>query len=165
MTIQDIGSIGELVAAIATVITLAYLAMQVRSARDTAADTNRLNRANNVMGIATVLATHPDVLRSLSKAEGVTPYFESYAEKFDIDEGEAGAVNWMHCYTFWMHWGQYSSSTSPEDLAEIANVVSEYYRNPAVRFSWDHSPYAKPMLDRRFVEFVEDAIKAKEDAA
>lgn len=145
-------------------IALVYLAMQVRSARDAAADTNRLNRANNVMGVAVVLATHPDVLRSLSKAEGVTPYFESYAKKFDLDVDEAGAVNWLHCYSFWMHWGQYSSSTSPEDLEEIANVVSVYYRNPAVRFSWDHSPYAKPMLDQRFVEFVEHAIKAKEDA-
>lgn len=30
MTIQDLGSLGELIAAIATVITLAYLAMQIR---------------------------------------------------------------------------------------------------------------------------------------
>ena len=30
MTIQDLGSIGELIAAIATVVTLAYLALQIR---------------------------------------------------------------------------------------------------------------------------------------
>ena len=30
MTIQDLGSIGELVAAIATIATLAYLAIQIR---------------------------------------------------------------------------------------------------------------------------------------
>jgi len=61
-----------------------------------------------------------------------------------------------------MHWGQFSSSTSPEDLAEIENVVSGYYRNPAVRHSWDHSPYGKPLLDHRFVEFVENAIADRE---
>ena len=31
MTIQDLGSVGELVAAIATVVTLVYLAIQIRS--------------------------------------------------------------------------------------------------------------------------------------
>jgi hypothetical protein len=43
MTLQDIGSIGELVAAIATVITLVYLAVQIRQgtqvARSTQSDT------------------------------------------------------------------------------------------------------------------------------
>ena len=34
MTIQDLGSIGELIAAVATLATLAYLAVQVRSARN-----------------------------------------------------------------------------------------------------------------------------------
>lgn len=38
MTIQDLGSIGELTAAVATVVTLAYLAIQIRT-------TNRLARA------------------------------------------------------------------------------------------------------------------------
>ena len=42
MTIQDLGSVGELVAAIATVATLAYLALQIRQS----------NRSNQLMVVA-----------------------------------------------------------------------------------------------------------------
>ena len=158
------GAIGEIVGALAVVVTLGYLAVQVRSAREVAADSNRLNRTNNVLGMALALATHPDLLRNMNKAQGITPYYESYAEQFDLDADQAGSVDWVHCHTFWMHWGQYSSSTSPGDLDEIANIVSGFYRNPAVRYSWDHSPFAKPMLDPNFVEFVEHVLKTKERA-
>ena len=42
MTLQDIGSIGELVAAIATVITLVYLAVQIRQGTQVARSTQSL---------------------------------------------------------------------------------------------------------------------------
>ena len=163
MNWEAAGAIGEIVGAVAVVATLGYLAIQVRAAKDAAADTNRLNRANSVMNTAAMLIANPNVVRGMNQAEGRTSYFESYADQFGLDAEQAGAVSWVHCYTFWMHWGQYSSSTSPEDLAEIENVVGEYYRNPAVRFSWDHNPFAKPMLDPRFVRFVEHAISAREE--
>ncbi len=129
MNWEAAGAIGEIVGALAVVVTLGYLAMQVRSAREAAADTNRLNRANNVMDIALALATHPDLARNLANAEGITPYSESYAEMFDLDAEQAGSVDWVHCHTFWMHWGQYSSSTSPGDLDEIANVAASIQRS------------------------------------
>ena len=163
MNWEAAGAIGEIVGALAVVATLGYLAIQVRWAKNAAADTNRLNRANNVMNTAAMLVANPDVLRGLNQAEGRTSYFESYAAKFGLDAEQAGAVSWVHCYTFWMHWGQFSSSTNAEDIAELENVVAEYYRNPAVRFSWDYNPYAKPMLDQRFVRFVEQAIAGREE--
>jgi len=54
VTIQDLGSINELVAAIATIITLAYLARQIRaSARATALESIRVEAAS---GEAALLA-------------------------------------------------------------------------------------------------------------
>jgi len=54
VTIQDLGSIGELLAAVATIATLAYLAIQIRNstqaARATAAD--RATAASNQVNVA-----------------------------------------------------------------------------------------------------------------
>ena len=54
MTIQELGSIGELIAAIATVATLAYLAAQIRGARQVMrAESRRAgNRENTLLAIA-----------------------------------------------------------------------------------------------------------------
>jgi hypothetical protein len=43
-------------------------------------------------------------------------------------------------------------------MAELTNLVSTFYQIPAVRYSWDHSPYAKPILDPEFVEFVDNTL-------
>jgi hypothetical protein len=48
VTIQDLGSIGELVAAVATVATLFYLALQIRGSTRVA----RSEAAQNVIGSA-----------------------------------------------------------------------------------------------------------------
>jgi hypothetical protein len=61
MTIQDLGSIGEMIAAVATIITLLYLAIQLRAS-------NRLARAS------TSRAPNSD-LNAINSAFGVDPVF------------------------------------------------------------------------------------------
>ncbi len=63
VTIQDLGSLGELVAAIATVATLIYLAIQIRAS-------NRLARAG-------ASRTPNSDLNSLNAAFGTNPTFRA----------------------------------------------------------------------------------------
>ena len=158
MNWDAVGAVGEILGAIAVVLTLGYLARQVHFARETAADTNRLNRANGVTEMLLAGVTNSELLSSVAKSHAHTLYHKAYAEEFDLDPDEAGRSDWYHCYFFWLHWGQYSSSTTPQDLAEITNIVTGWYQIPAVRYSWDHSPFAKPSLDPTFVDFVEDVL-------
>lgn len=51
MSLQDVGSIGELVAAIATVATLVYLAIQVRHNSQAMARSNELAQAGSIQSI------------------------------------------------------------------------------------------------------------------
>ncbi|MDH4017233.1 MAG: hypothetical protein OEV20_07840 [Actinomycetota bacterium] len=53
MTIQDFGSIGELIGAVATVATLAYLAIQIK---DNTRITKAESRRNNYSGVSLALA-------------------------------------------------------------------------------------------------------------
>ena len=65
MTIEDLGSIGELVAAIATIATLAYLAIQIRGS--TLVSKSEANRASRVEATANVrlIAGDEDLARIL----------------------------------------------------------------------------------------------------
>jgi hypothetical protein len=51
LTIQDLGSIGELVAALATLVTLAYLAMQVRQAKREFHESSQRARTEFTVGL------------------------------------------------------------------------------------------------------------------
>ena len=69
MTIQELGSIGELVAALATVATLAYLATQIRYARLAASDTSRQNRAESVREMMLTVVNNEAYRVALYKAD------------------------------------------------------------------------------------------------
>jgi hypothetical protein len=153
-----VGAVGEVLGALAVVLTLGYLARQVHFARETAADANRLNRANGVTEMVLATATNTELLNSISKSHGLAPFHEAYAAQLGTTPDEAARSDFFHVYYFWLHWGNFASITSPKDMAELTNVVSTFYQIPAVRYSWEHSPYAKPILDPEFVEFVESTL-------
>ena len=70
MSIQDLGSIGELIAALATLATLLYLARQIRQSNSLARAQTRermVEQASNEVYKGFV--EHPDILRSLYKEE------------------------------------------------------------------------------------------------
>ena len=158
VSIQELGSLGELIAAIATVVTLIYLAGQLRQNNQATADTNRLNRANGVTQMLIEVVGNPELMEGIARSHGVEAYYRGYAETIGVSVEEAARVDWWHLYYFWLHWGQYASSTTEEDLRELANVVRAFYSAPAVDYSWRHSPFARPMLDPTFVAFVEKVL-------
>lgn len=162
MNWDAIGAIGELVGAAAVVITLLYVAAQIRVAKSVAVDANRLNRSNGVIQATLELIRNEELRETTSIAWGTENYYDEFGQRFGISTKEATRLDYFHQYWFWLHWGQYSSNNSDEDLEELRNLVANFYTNPAIRHSWDHSPWAKPTLDKSFVEFV-DSVLAKGD--
>ncbi len=160
MNWDAIGAIGEILGALAVVLTLAYLAGQVRVARSAAADTSRLTRVQGVREQLLATANNDDVLESTVIAYRADPYYERFGETFSLSPMAAARLDFMHQAWFWLHWGHFSSTNDPRDLDELAHVISGFYTVPAVRYSWDHSPFGKPYLDSSFVAFVEEALAA-----
>ena len=66
MTIQDLGSIGELIAALATVATLAYLAVQIRRSDSTARAQSRQTLIDTWSSTNWKLASDPRMLRAFA---------------------------------------------------------------------------------------------------
>ena len=101
---------------------------------------------------------NPELRNSITKSHGLASFYEASAEELAISPDEASYTDWFNNYYFWLHWGQYSSSTTPADLAELSNIVTAFYQTPAVRYSWDHRPFGKPNLDPEFVTFADRTL-------
>ena len=79
MTIQDLGSIGELIAAFATIATLVYLATQIKQSKEQIAQSNSLARFNAVRDVMDqfnelnkLVVTDASLREVLEKSEGLT---------------------------------------------------------------------------------------------
>ena len=163
MNWDAIGAIGAILSGMAVVITLAYLAIQVRHARLMAADVNRHFRAEGVGEMLRTIATIPGLAHLWVKACQVEPAYKTIGKDLDISVDEAARVDFVGLYWMWLHWGQYASITTPEDLAELEHVISEVYSVPPVSVSWQRSPFSKNMLDDSFVRFVDQVLEKKKE--
>ena len=162
MNWDAIGAVGEILGALAVVMTLAYLARQVKYAKAEATDTNRLNRANGVQVMQLALATNKELSDAVANSHGMHGYYQEFAKELSISPDDAARCDWVHNYYFWLHWGQFSSTLDDEGLAELENMVSNFYLVPAVRFTWDNSPYGKTIFEQGFVDFVYGIIESAE---
>ena len=162
MNWEAIGAVGELLGATVVVITLIYLAMQVKSAKLTAIDANRLARAKGVtdMQLAYLSNKNWDARAAVYKVNGVYSYYEKFAADMSLSVEHACDADVENIYWFWLHWGQFSSQNSPEDLEELAYTIGIFYQLPVMQYSWKNSPWAKPLLGAMFIEFVEQSVKA-----
>ena len=158
MNWDAIGAIGEIMGGLVVIATLVYLARQTRSAQQATADANRLNRANGVTAMALAGVQDSDMVDAIAEAHGLDPYYEAFAQEFGISLSSAKRADWYHIYYFWLHWGQFASSTTDSDQSELQNIISSWYAIPVVRYSWDHSRFAKPILDPPFIAFVDDVL-------
>ncbi len=159
MNWEAISAIGEITGAIAVVITLGYFALQIRSARETAADTNRLQRSNGVREIMLATMASRDVRAAIEHALGTSSLHEKFASELEVTHDEANIAHWLLLSWFWLHWGQYASTTTQKDIDELKNVVKIFYSNPGVHKIWSNSPFAKPALESDFVNFVEEVLR------
>ena len=158
MNWEAIGALGEIVGALAVVLTLAYLAIQVRHAKEAAADTNRLERSKGVRDMMLASAADSGLRENLTKGLQLSDYYDEIASNLNMSSDEAASFDWAMLYWFWLHWGQYASTTKESDVEELRNVISGFYRNPGVRVCWEKSPWARPVLEKDFVNFVDEIL-------
>ena len=158
MNWEAIGALGEIVGALAVVLTLAYLAIQVRHAKEAAADTNRLERSKGVRDMMLASAADSGFRENLTKGLQLSDYYNEIASNLNMSSDEAASFDWAMLYWFWLHWGQYASTTKESDVEELRNVISGFYRNPGVRVCWEKSPWARPVLEKDFVNFVDEIL-------
>ena len=92
---------------------------------------------------------------------GVGKRAKELSTRLGISADEASRVDMYASYWFWLHWGQYASSTSDEDINELENLVNTFYRFPFMQACWELSPAAKPILDPKFVAFVDNVLADK----
>lgn len=158
MNWEAIGALGEIVGALAVVLTLAYLAIQVRHAKAAATDTNRLERSKGVRDMMLASAADSGLRENLTKGLQLSDYYNEIASNLNMSSDEAASFDWAMLYWFWLHWGQYASTTKESDVEELRNVISGFYRNPGVRVCWEKSPWARPVLEKDFVNFVDEIL-------
>ena len=150
-------SIAEVVGAFGVIASLIYVARQVRASQATAADSNRLNRANGVRESMLAVATNDELRKSLYTAYGFDEHIDKMAAELNLSVDDAARTDAHNAYYFWLHWGQFTSTTDEDDLNELRRVI-RFYLSPAFRYSWENSPLAKQTLDPRFVTFVETTL-------
>jgi len=160
MNWEAIGAIGEIVGALAVVVTLIYLAHQVRHAKNASADTNRLERSKGVREMFMDSAMDKDLRDTLTKGFLTSDYYDDLSSKLNLSPQEAATFDWAMLYWFWLHWGQYTSTTSESDMEELRHIVGTFYRHPSVRLCWETSPWARPILEEEFVKFVDEILAA-----
>jgi len=159
MTIQDWGSIGEMVSAIAVVVTLAYLPTQIRYARLTATDASRWGRADGVRDILIAIAGNAEARRAWAKAdENSAGRLENLSQRLRITPDEADLVWNMCCCWAFLHWAQFRSMKTTEDQRELENLISTFYSRPPMSTVWKHDSYLKALLDPGFVTWIEDVL-------
>ena len=158
MNWEAIGAIGDFVGAFAVIITLAYLAVQVRHAKDVAADTNRLERSKGVRDMMLATALDKNFSETIKNGLKLSDYHEKIGVELSMPMDEAASFEWAMLYWFWLHWGQYASTTKASDIEELRNLISEFYCNTGVSTCWEKSPFAKPVLEKDFVNFVDEIL-------
>ena len=165
MTLEQSAYLAELVGVFAIVVTLAYLAVQVRQSRLAAADVTRHYRTAGVTEMVLACSTNPSLGKLMVKAAGTEPTYQAIGEDLNISVDEAIQIDMWSLYWMWLHWGQFASINTPQDLAELEHLVAEFYSVPPVSVSWQRSPLGRPLLDERFVRFVDGALEKKKQHA
>lgn len=155
MNWEAIAAFADFLAAIGVIASLIYVAQQVRASQTTAADTNRLRRTEGVCEMMHSFAVNDDLRNSLISSNKLEPAYERMASELDITYDEAARADFVSSYWFWLHWGQYSSTTDEADLEELRNVMKTYVDLPSLAYSWENSFVAKAALAPEFVDFVD----------
>ncbi|MGR8949135.1 MAG: hypothetical protein ACU84Q_13890 [Gammaproteobacteria bacterium] len=159
MNWDALGAIGELIGAIAVVATLVYLALQIRFSRIGAADISRHSRANGVRENLLAMSSDPLLRKNWVAASGLKDEYGRLSESLNTDIDGAFQIDFMCQSWMWLHWGQFSSTTTEDDLEELGHLIGMFYSNPPMSICWNESPFEKGMLEPRFVEFVNQAVE------
>ena len=148
MTIQDLGSIGELIAAIATVATLGYLAIQIRQS----SRVNRLalqeNYVSGLTGIFASIFSDPEVHR-LWRLGMTNP------DEMSEDERERLGIMYhtlFQRFALIWHSGELDSPIGKQCLA----FIDQSAQFPATQSWWSRQ---RALYHSSFAEYVDERIR------
>ena len=153
-SIQDLGSLGELIAAIATVVTLVYLAMQIRQNTTSSRTATYQNIVTTSIELGNTFS-RDESFAELFQRGASNPELLSPAELVRLHAHVSGV---LHCYELVFH--QYQHGAIEEDVWQgwRLNMV-RFLRLAGYRKVWEHTRDEFP--DR----FRAEADKALEESA
>ncbi len=158
MNWDAISAISETVGVIAVVISLLYLAFQIRFARLAAADTSRTARSIGVRENVLAMVNNSELRENWIKSSDLKSIYEVLGSEMNVSVDSALQVDTLCQSWMRLHWGQYKSITTSEDLKDLERLVSVFYSGPPMLNCWRKSPYGSVVFDEDFVRFVEGAI-------
>ena len=158
MNWDAVSAISEAIGVVVVIISLIYLATQIKHAKLAAADLSRHLRSNGVREIGFAMATNSDLRKNWIAAGDLERGYAELAEKLAIDLDGAAQLDWLVTSWIWLHWGQFSSTTTQTDIEELEKLVGTFYASRPISTIWYNSPYPKGMTDPDFVNFVETAV-------
>ena len=153
-----IGAIGELIGAIAVVVTLAYLAVQVRYTKASAADSSRTSRANGVRETLQLISSDSQLRKNWIASSGLETEYERLSKSLNTDVDGAFQIDFLCQSWVWLHWGQFSSTTTNDDLEELQRLIGLFYSNPPMSICWNEGPFDKGLVEDKLVQFVNEAV-------
>ena len=154
MTIQDLGSIGELVGSVATVATLAYLALQIRQSNKGERVSSYFKTADQITSTVMALALSDEMSR-------IWVLGLSSPDELSADERrrfELMMVAYLH-----QNQAEYLAHVhgfgEPDVWAAKKREFQAFFDEPGLRSFW---PRYRSMLGTEFVAFVEDLMRDAE---
>ena len=158
MNWDAISAILEAIGVIVIVISLLYLALQIKFARLAAADTSRTARSIGVREIDLTMVNNAELRANWLKSSNLIPVYQKIGSQLNLSVEEALQVDTVCQCWMRLHWGQFKSITTPEDLKDLECLISVFYLSPPMKNCWVESPYGKATYDAEFVTFVDDAV-------
>ncbi|MEO2177865.1 MAG: hypothetical protein ABGY96_27760 [bacterium] len=137
MSIQDFGSIGELIAAIATVATLAYLAIQVRKNTLSTYSSSFHAISDSMNYINMTIAQNPDLSR-IWLTGSVDRKSLSDEERYQFD------MVMLSCFHVFdtMHYQARKGSGDTDLVTTEERSLTTLFALPGVKEWWNENPYA-----------------------
>ena len=156
-----LAAIGQILSAVAVAMTLLSLTMQTRRAEIAASDANRLARADGVISFWLAAMHDPEFREAgLRINPAHAEWTAEISRRMEISVEDANLLQSETLYWFWLHWGQWNTSTEQKDIEELINMIKRFYTLPWVRLVWEGH---RGWLDARFEAFVDDVL-AEADA-
>jgi hypothetical protein len=148
MTIQDLGSLGELIAALATVATLAYLAVQIRQNTEVVRTSNYAELTSKTAEVAKLIAGDPGLMDIWQRG------LQDYRGLSDRDQGRFRMVISQFFITNQLLMQLHSRGLVDRHFFDEQAGFGELFKSPGVRQWWStekrwYSAEYRDFVDRK----------------
>ena len=132
MTVQDLGSIGELIAALATIATLGYLAIQIRQNSESVRMGAEIGLSEQVVDWHARVTADPELIRI---------WDEATTDPESMSSNDVARLRWLSAEIFLIYEGQYQLFKKGHITAESWQPKMDSLRgvlkNPVIQEWWE----------------------------